>query len=79
MACDVAREACTLLGANGILVEYAAMRHMANVESVYTSEGDARCAWAHTRAGSDRIVGLLRSGLRLRNLFPKGELLGHTD
>ena len=28
-----------LLGANGILAEYASMRHMANLESVYTYEG----------------------------------------
>jgi glutaryl-CoA dehydrogenase len=39
MACDTAREARRLLGANGILVEYSAMRHMANLESVYTYEG----------------------------------------
>ena len=39
MACDVAREARRLLGANGILVEYQSMRHMANLESVYTYEG----------------------------------------
>ncbi|MGH7574665.1 MAG: acyl-CoA dehydrogenase family protein [Longimicrobiales bacterium] len=39
MACNIAREARRLLGANGILVEYAAMRHMANLESVYTYEG----------------------------------------
>jgi glutaryl-CoA dehydrogenase len=39
MACDIAREARRLLGANGILVEYAAMRHMVNLESVYTYEG----------------------------------------
>jgi glutaryl-CoA dehydrogenase len=39
MATDVAREARRLLGANGILAEYAAMRHMANLESVYTYEG----------------------------------------
>jgi len=39
MACDVAREARRLLGANGILVEYSALRHMANLESVYTYEG----------------------------------------
>ncbi|MQA90623.1 MAG: acyl-CoA dehydrogenase [Gemmatimonas sp.] len=39
MATDVAREARRLLGGNGILVEYAAMRHMANLESVYTYEG----------------------------------------
>jgi hypothetical protein len=39
MACETAREARRLLGANGILVEYSAMRHMANLESVYTYEG----------------------------------------
>ena len=39
MACDVAREARRLLGANGILVEYHSMRHLANLESVYTYEG----------------------------------------
>jgi len=39
IATDVAREARRLLGANGILAEYGAMRHMANLESVYTYEG----------------------------------------
>jgi glutaryl-CoA dehydrogenase len=39
IACEVAREARRLLGANGILIEYSAMRHMANLESVYTYEG----------------------------------------
>ena len=39
MATDIAREARRLLGANGILAEYGAMRHMANLESVYTYEG----------------------------------------
>jgi glutaryl-CoA dehydrogenase len=39
MACDIAREARRLLGANGILVEYHSMRHLANLESVYTYEG----------------------------------------
>ncbi len=38
-----AREICatarTILGANGILGEYPIMRHMANLESVYTYEG----------------------------------------
>ena len=29
----------TILGANGILDEYPVMRHMANLESVYTYEG----------------------------------------
>jgi glutaryl-CoA dehydrogenase len=39
IATDIAREARRLLGGNGILAEYAAMRHMANLESVYTYEG----------------------------------------
>ncbi|MEO8563148.1 MAG: acyl-CoA dehydrogenase family protein [bacterium] len=39
IATDIAREARRLLGANGILAEYGAMRHMANLESVYTYEG----------------------------------------
>jgi glutaryl-CoA dehydrogenase len=39
MATDIAREARRLLGANGILAEYSSMRHMANLESVYTYEG----------------------------------------
>ena len=39
IATNVAREARRLLGANGILAEYGAMRHMANLESVYTYEG----------------------------------------
>ncbi len=40
---SIAREVCsrarTILGANGILDEYPIMRHMANLESVYTYEG----------------------------------------
>ena len=39
VATDIAREARRLLGGNGILAEYHSMRHMANLESVYTYEG----------------------------------------
>lgn len=39
VATDIAREARRLLGANGIIAEYHSMRHMANLESVYTYEG----------------------------------------
>jgi len=39
VATDIAREARRLLGAVGILAEYSSMRHMANLESVYTYEG----------------------------------------
>ncbi len=38
-ALEIARVARTILGANGILDEYPVMRHMANLESVYTYEG----------------------------------------
>jgi len=38
-ALEIARTARTILGANGILDEYPVMRHMANLESVYTYEG----------------------------------------
>jgi glutaryl-CoA dehydrogenase len=39
IAMDIARSARTMLGANGIMGEYPIMRHMANLESVYTYEG----------------------------------------
>jgi glutaryl-CoA dehydrogenase len=39
VALDCARRARALLGANGILLEYPAIRHLLNLESVYTYEG----------------------------------------
>ena len=39
MALDIARECRDMLGAAGITVEHAAMRHMLNLESVVTYEG----------------------------------------
>jgi glutaryl-CoA dehydrogenase len=39
MALDVARTARSVLGANGITLEYPAIRHMNNLESVFTYEG----------------------------------------
>ena len=38
-ALEVARSARTMLGANGISLEYPVMRHMANLETVLTYEG----------------------------------------
>lgn len=38
-ALDVSRTARDILGANGIMDEYASMRHMCNLETVYTYEG----------------------------------------
>jgi len=39
MALEIAREARSVLGANGITLEYPVIRHMNNLESVYTYEG----------------------------------------
>lgn len=39
MALDCARGARSILGANGITSDYSIMRHMCNLESVYTYEG----------------------------------------
>ena len=38
-ALEVAREARSILGANGITLEYPVIRHMNNLESVFTYEG----------------------------------------
>jgi glutaryl-CoA dehydrogenase len=54
-----AREICatarTILGANGILGEYPVMRHMANLESVYTYEGTHEM---HTLVLGEAVTGL---------------------
>jgi glutaryl-CoA dehydrogenase len=39
MALEVARMARDILGGNGIMIEYQSMRHMCNLETVYTYEG----------------------------------------
>lgn len=39
MALEIARTCRGMLGANGVTSEYQAMRHMCNLESVYTYEG----------------------------------------
>ncbi|HEX6763835.1 MAG TPA: acyl-CoA dehydrogenase family protein, partial [Polyangiaceae bacterium] len=39
MALEIARSARALLGANGILLDYPVIRHLLNLESVYTYEG----------------------------------------
>jgi glutaryl-CoA dehydrogenase len=59
IATDCAREARRLLGANGILAEYASMRHMANLESVYTYEGTHD---VHTLVLGQAITGLSAFG-----------------
>jgi glutaryl-CoA dehydrogenase len=51
----VAREARSVLGANGITLAYPVMRHMANLESVYTYEGTHE---VHTLVLGQAITGL---------------------
>jgi glutaryl-CoA dehydrogenase len=54
-ALDVARTARSILGANGITLEYPVMRHMANLESVFTYEGTNEI---HTLVMGQSITGL---------------------
>jgi glutaryl-CoA dehydrogenase len=54
-AMDVAREARNSLGANGITLEYPVIRHMTNLESVYTYEGTNEI---HTLALGHAITGM---------------------
>ncbi|GAA3980033.1 acyl-CoA dehydrogenase family protein [Actinomadura viridis] len=54
-ALDVARQARTVLGANGITLEYPVIRHMNNLESVLTYEGTQEI---HTLVLGQAITGL---------------------
>ena len=55
MALDVAREARSVLGANGITLEYPVIRHMNNLESVFTYEGTNE---VHTLIMGQAITGI---------------------
>ncbi|MGH9689709.1 MAG: acyl-CoA dehydrogenase family protein, partial [Candidatus Acidiferrales bacterium] len=55
MARETARLAREILGANGIVDDYSIMRHMANLESVYTYEGTHDI---HTLIIGERITGI---------------------
>ncbi|MCB9371244.1 MAG: acyl-CoA dehydrogenase family protein [Microthrixaceae bacterium] len=54
-ALEVAREARSVLGANGITLEYPVIRHMNNLESVYTYEGTNEI---HTLVLGQALTGL---------------------
>jgi glutaryl-CoA dehydrogenase len=54
-ALDVARAARTILGANGITLEYPVIRHMNNLESVLTYEGTSEI---HTLVLGEALTGL---------------------
>ncbi len=54
-ALAIAREARSVLGANGITLEYPVIRHMNNLESVLTYEGTSEI---HTLVLGEAITGL---------------------
>jgi glutaryl-CoA dehydrogenase len=54
-AMDVARSARNVLGANGVALEYPVIRHMNNLEAVYTYEGTNEI---HTLAMGQAITGI---------------------
>jgi glutaryl-CoA dehydrogenase len=54
-AVDVARQARTILGANGITLEYPVIRHMNNLESVMTYEGTEEI---HTLVLGEAVTGI---------------------
>jgi glutaryl-CoA dehydrogenase len=58
-ALEVARTARSVLGANGITLEYPAIRHMNNLESVYTYEGTNEI---HTLIMGQAITGMSAFG-----------------
>jgi len=55
MALEVAREARSVLGANGITTEYPVIRHMNNLESVFTYEGTNEM---HTLVVGEALTGI---------------------
>ncbi len=55
MALETARKAREILGANGIVDDYCIMRHMTNLESVYTYEGTHDI---HRLVIGERITGI---------------------
>lgn len=55
VALEIAREARAILGANGITLEYPVIRHMNNLESVYTYEGTNEI---HTLILGEALTGL---------------------
>ncbi|MEA2621853.1 MAG: glutaryl-CoA dehydrogenase [Chloroflexota bacterium] len=54
-ALDIARSARTILGANGITLDYPVMRHMNNLETVLTYEGTSEI---HTLILGEAITGI---------------------
>ena len=56
---EIARESRTILGANGISLEYSPIRHAANLESVLTYEGTTE---VHTLVVGKALTGISAFG-----------------
>ena len=55
MARDIAKTAREILGANGVTLDYSPIRHLANIESVFTYEGTHEM---HTLIIGEDITGI---------------------
>jgi glutaryl-CoA dehydrogenase len=55
IALEIARETRGILGGNGITLEYPIIRHMNNLESVYTYEGTNEM---HTLVIGEALTGI---------------------
>ena len=79
MALECARLARDILGANGIMDEYPIIRHMCNLESVYTYEGThdihtliiGRCHHRPPGVRVDHAAGRIRKKLRFGSDWSK--------
>ena len=72
-AMEVARSARTILGANGITLEYPVLRHANNLESVLTYEGTHEM---HTLILGQAITGIAGAS---RNRVQARDLAGHDQ
>jgi glutaryl-CoA dehydrogenase len=59
-AIKIAREARTILGGNGVTLDYSPMRHANNLESVLTYEGTSE---VHTLVLGQTITGIPITGI----------------
>ena len=73
-ALAIARECRSILGGNGITLEYPIIRHMNNLESVFTYEGTNEMHTARRGRGADRHRGVpMSAGARILQSVVDGQ------